>query len=71
MIGLVAYIAYRKYHQNKRAERDYASSLAELLKALSEETGADYKSLAYDTELLDLIASDADYNDLISYIENT
>jgi hypothetical protein len=46
------------------------ASVAELLKALAVDTDTDYTVIAYDEELLQLIGADAEYEDLIDYIEN-
>jgi hypothetical protein len=69
MIGLIAYVAYRKHRRNKSA-KEVLSSVAELLKALAEDTDTDYTVIAYDEELLQLIGADAEYEELIDYIEN-
>lgn len=69
MIGLVAYLAYRKHRKNK-STRELMASVAELLKALAEDTDTDYTVIAYDEELLQLIGSDAEYQKLIDYIED-
>jgi len=68
MLGLVAYVAYRKHRKNKKNTQLLAEHLAQLIKALAEDTDTDFKTLAYDEELLQLIGSDADYEDLIEYV---
>lgn len=69
MIGLVAYVAYRKHKKNK-STKELMASIAGLLKALAEDTDTDYTVIAYDEQLLELIGSDAEYQELINYIEN-
>jgi hypothetical protein len=69
MIGLIAYVAYRKHRKNKNT-RELLESVTELLKALAVDTDTDYTVIAYDEELLQLIGADAEYEDLIDYIEN-
>jgi hypothetical protein len=61
MLGLVAYVAYRKHRKNKKNTQELLQRLAELIKALAEDTDTDFKTLAYDEELLQLIGSDAEY----------
>lgn len=69
MLGLVAYVAYRK-HRKDKSTRELLASVAELLKALAVDTDTDYTVIAYDEELLQLIGADAEYEELIDYIEN-
>jgi hypothetical protein len=69
MLGLVALVVYRKHRKNKDT-RELLASVAELLKALAVDTDTDYTVIAYDEGLLQLIATDAEYEDLIDYIEN-
>ena len=69
MLGLVAYVAYRRHRKNKNT-RELLASVAELLKALAVDTDTDYTVIAYDEELLQLIGADAEYEELIDYIEN-
>ena len=68
MLGLVAYVAYRR-HRNNKNTRELLASVAELLKALAVDTDTDYTVIAYDEELLQLIGADAEYEELIDYIE--
>jgi hypothetical protein len=68
MLGLVALVAYRKHRKNKDT-RELLASVAELLKALAVDTDTDYTVIAYDEDLLQLIAIDAEYGELIDYIE--
>lgn len=69
MLGLVAYVAYRKHRQKKNTQ-ELLASIAQLIKALAEDTDTDFKTLAYDEDLLELIGSDADYEDLVEYIND-
>ncbi len=66
VVGLIALVAYRRHLRNRKA---LAESLAQLIRALADETGTNFKSLAYDEDLLGLIGSDADYEELVDYIE--
>jgi hypothetical protein len=68
VLGIIALVAYRRH---KRTQEELSLRLAELIKALAEETDSHYLSLAYDKHLLRLIGSDADYEELIDYIEAT
>ena len=70
MLGLVAYVAYRKHRKNKKSTQELVQRLAELMRALAEDTDTDYKTLAYDEDLLELIGSDAEYEDLVDYIND-
>jgi hypothetical protein len=70
MLGLVAYVAYRRHRRAKKNNQELAEHLALLISALAEDTDTDFKTLAYDEELLQLIGVDAEYEDLIDYIEN-
>jgi hypothetical protein len=65
-LGLIALVAYRRH---LRTKRELQANLAHLIKSLAEETNTDYKSLAYDEHLLGLIGSDAEYEELLDYIE--
>ena len=68
MLGLVAYVAYRKHRRTKKNNQELVEHLALLIKALAEDTDTDFKTLAYDEELLQLIGSDADYEELVEYV---
>lgn len=68
LLGLAALVAYRRH---KRTQKELEVRLAELIKALAEETDSNFLSLAYDQHLLGLIGSDADYEEIIDYIEAT
>lgn len=68
VLGIVALVAYRRH---KRNQRELELSLAELIKALADDTDSDFKSLAYDENLLELIGLDADYEELVEYIYST
>jgi hypothetical protein len=70
MLGLVAYVAYRKHRKNKKNTQELVQRLAELIRALAEDTDTDFKTLAYDEELLQLIGSDAEYEDLVEYVND-
>ena len=70
MLGLVAYVAYRRHRRTKKNKQELIEYLALLIKALAEDTDTDYKTLAYDEDLLELIGSDAEYEDLVDYIND-
>jgi hypothetical protein len=70
MIGLIALVAYRNHRKNKKSTQELMASVAELLKALAVDTDTDYTVIAYDEGLLQLIGADAEYQELIDYIED-
>lgn len=70
MLGLVAYVAYRKHRRTKNNRQELAEHLALLIRALAEDTDTNFKTLAYDEDLLELIGSDAEYEDLVDYIND-
>jgi hypothetical protein len=70
MLGLIALVAYRK-HRNKKSDRELANLVADLIRALSIDTDTDFKTLAYDKDLLRLITSGAEYDELVDYIDYT
>jgi hypothetical protein len=45
------------------------ASIANTAKELASFTGLDYKTLAYDEDLLDLIAMGSDWDELLEYVD--